>query len=227
MSTRKRAESTDPIHDLKVFDTFSKPVYLSIGDPYIADKNTVTASDRYKGRQFGIIPPKKGTHNDATFGKFESLATTGPATREVSPKRSPSPKRHIKPFVPSSPTKKLTGPGDTHGCFNSFEYTSQPYEPNDSTKDAKGRGGRRSASPSSNKKNLPPFRPSNPPKKGLNSTFSPFPEYMVGSSPLDLASSTTPGMMRTREKEKVFKPAGKLSGSTPTPSIAALAATRR
>jgi hypothetical protein len=36
---------------------------------------TSNSPDRTKGRQMGIIPPKKGKLNDSTFGPFITTAT--------------------------------------------------------------------------------------------------------------------------------------------------------
>ncbi|KAH7819914.1 putative protein of unknown function (DUF4586) [Monocercomonoides exilis] len=127
MSTKKSTSSPQATHDLKTYDLFQLSPFLSVGEPYVDDKSAALKDDRYKGKQLGIIPPKRGVLNDTTFGKFQSLATSEPYQAPSPPKRFSSSSKPVssKPFLPSNPTKKLTGPGDVHGCFNQIEYMSE------------------------------------------------------------------------------------------------------
>lgn len=210
MSRRKNSLSETSTHDLKTYDVFQLTPFLSVGEPYLSNKESVLKDGRSKGKQLYTKPHKSGLMNESTFGPFLTLATSEPYQPTPEFKRSATAGKPVssRPFVPASPTKKLTGPGDTHGCFNPIEYISEgelestfastrphtsasrtrtgsSFTAHTTSRSFSGTAtrprsslGRSGTMMSGTQFTQPPFRPSSPNKTGVLGTLSPFPEYM-------------------------------------------------
>ncbi|KAK2958271.1 hypothetical protein BLNAU_6758 [Blattamonas nauphoetae] len=119
-----KADSLDGTHTLKMFDVFSQTSSISVGEPYQPPATIQFGGDRYKGRQFVTNPPKKGTGNEAMFGKFTSLASTDVSQTKSSPNKLNSTQSSIQqpPFRVTPPTK---GP---YHVFSAPEYMPEPLD---------------------------------------------------------------------------------------------------
>jgi hypothetical protein len=83
-------------------------------------------------RQIGIIPPKSGVGNDATFGRFVSLTGTDSEKYVKDKKEKVQTKPVIAtPFRYTSPTKKPSGSGSVYGCFGKYNYIPETEIPKD------------------------------------------------------------------------------------------------
>eukprot|EP00761_Pharyngomonas_kirbyi_P011634 gb/GECH01011660.1/.p1 GENE.gb/GECH01011660.1/~~gb/GECH01011660.1/.p1 ORF type:complete len:292 (+),score=88.15 gb/GECH01011660.1/:1-876(+) len=123
--------------DLKRLGVFSQPSYLSIEDPYGKSKS---ADSRHHGKQFATTPNKRGKL-DGSFDKFKPLFEDDnkgekyldPGTNEREYRNQEKKKIKGGAFLPSSPSKKATGPGAYDGCFGK----QPPHEPDHGEKKKK------------------------------------------------------------------------------------------
>eukprot|EP00161_Ancyromonas_sigmoides_P008238 TRINITY_DN2063_c0_g2_i1.p1 TRINITY_DN2063_c0_g2~~TRINITY_DN2063_c0_g2_i1.p1 ORF type:complete len:200 (-),score=13.23 TRINITY_DN2063_c0_g2_i1:680-1234(-) len=106
--------------ELPALGLFSRPQYLSNGDPYV--KKNRKADSRYTGRQILSNPPKSGKTLDAFFEKqLTPLFRGEPFTEPGSQARRDANKKARKvlggAWKPSNPAKKPTGPGSDIGTM--------------------------------------------------------------------------------------------------------------
>lgn len=121
---------TSKSNDLARLGLFSEGTYTSISDEY--DKKT-TLDSRYKGRQFGTSPPKKGKTQDVTFQKFEPLFDKekyhNPDEEEKKYKTLMKSKNITNAaFKPSSPPKRSAGLGNYYGTIGNKYVHEKEYE---------------------------------------------------------------------------------------------------
>ena len=103
------------------YGLFTVPSYITIGDPYTASREPMGRS-RLKGVNMKASKTSTGKLNDATFENFKPLyevekyeQTWNERLESLSGER----KRFVteRPWKPSSPQKKTSGPGNYYGCI--------------------------------------------------------------------------------------------------------------
>ncbi|KAK2964491.1 putative protein of unknown function (DUF4586) [Blattamonas nauphoetae] len=128
-------EKSETIHNIRTYDTFGNPSFITIGDPYVDPKPFSARSAHLPPKQPPFVPtspPKRGHTNDAFIQKnYTPLNSKDEPYVEQETlrrkERAQSAKRNIsnKPFVPTSPPKRSSTPGDQYGQIGKPpEYTS-------------------------------------------------------------------------------------------------------
>lgn len=109
---------SEGVRDREMFAVFREETTLAAGDPY---KDPDPIPSRYKGKQFGVPFQPKGCGPDAMIDKTTPLRVAGDtylSPHEVQKKLRNSGKNITdKPFRPSAPCPKSSGPGSTYGLI--------------------------------------------------------------------------------------------------------------
>ncbi|KAH7832549.1 putative protein of unknown function (DUF4586) [Monocercomonoides exilis] len=171
MSSQTLSSTKGSTSGSKHIDLYELSPYLSSGDPYISDKDSILKDSRFFGKQLLTSPPKRGVTNDTTFTPFESLAVGEPYEQNPAQRKkdASAPPVSNKPFLPSSPGKLLTGPGDTHGLFTPFTYSGMSLDDSNESQNKK-RKTKRSQTPGPSQISKRNFY-TNPGKRGGSGYF--------------------------------------------------------
>eukprot|EP00798_Chlamydomonas_sp_ICE-L_P023158 gene23158-30365_t len=106
--------------DRELFGVFKEEETLAAGDPYFDIKDT---PERFKGKQFGNLGNTGSTGQGALIDKTMKLTvggdtfTDGYKIQRFMEKRGTGEPVSTKPFAPSNPASKTTGPGSLFGTF--------------------------------------------------------------------------------------------------------------
>lgn len=119
--------------DLDRLGIFSQPSLITVADPYVKKQPD---DSRHKGKQFATSPCKKGK-TAGYFDNFKPLFENeskgekyqDPGTSEKEYRNQQKKKIKGGAFLPSSPSKKATGPGAYYGCFGkNYEHKTEFQE---------------------------------------------------------------------------------------------------